>query len=110
MTIREQISEMPGEKQIAWLLRLLITAAVAAGGTISWNALQRLEKIAEHQAAATVQFDRLAADIRQQTNQLDRLFELHYAHGERIRALELRMEWDRRQRQPPRDAEPEEPR
>lgn len=80
---------MPVEKQIAWLLRLFITVSVAAFGTISWAALQKLDTIVETQAMQTAQMHRVLDDLQRKSTRLDVLYDLHHRMGDRVRDLEL---------------------
>lgn len=101
MSLKQQIEDMPHEKQIAWGLRVFITIAVMGAGTVSWGALTKLDRIAETQAAQTVQLNRLLIDDSRRAGRMDDLHELYYLLRDRIQALELRFDQQVQRSAPP---------
>lgn len=101
MSLKQQIEEMPGEKQVAWALRLIVTLAILGVGWVSSGALNKLDRIAETQAAQTVQLNRLLIDDSRRAGRMDDLHELYYVLRDRITALELRLDQQQSRNAPP---------
>lgn len=96
MSIKSSIEEMPAEKQVAWALRLIITVAVMGAGTISWNAMQKLDRISETQAVQSTQLTRLIFDDTRRVSRMDELRDMYYLLRDRVAAVELRIDQQER--------------
>lgn len=105
MTLKSTIEDMPTEKQVAWALRLVVTLSILAVGTISWGAFEKLDRIAETQAAQTVKLDRLVIDDASRRARIDTLTEMYYRLTDQLRALDLRISNMEQRRDPPRDSD-----